>query len=228
MLFWIICATLVAAIAFALALTLIRPRGQAQPAGAQDLQVYRAQLAEVDKDLARGVLSPEEAARSRVEISRRLLDADRALQAAGRAAEAPRRGTVAAAVLVVAVLTGAFALYDRLGAAGLPDAPLAGRLAGAEARYQARPDQAAAEATAAAERKAAEARAAAAGRPVPQPDPQYLELMPRGPMIRRGWRCCRKTRWRWAITAPDGRRSGGLSRSRATGPRRRITPVWAS
>ncbi|WP_444430673.1 c-type cytochrome biogenesis protein CcmI [Rhodobacter capsulatus] len=107
MLFWIICATLVAAIAFALALTLLRPRGQGLPAGAQDLQVYRAQLAEVEKDLARGVLSPEEAARSRVEISRRLLEADRALQAAGTAAaEAPRRGTVAAAALVVAALAG--------------------------------------------------------------------------------------------------------------------------
>lgn len=180
MLFWIICATLVAAIAFALALTLLRPRGQALPAGAQDLQVYRAQLAEVEKDLARGVLSPEEAARSRVEISRRLLEADRALQAAGTAAaEAPRRGTVAAAALVVAALAGAFAIYDRLGAAGLPDAPLAGRLAEAETLYQARPDQAAAEATAAAERKAAEAQAAAAGNPVPQPDPKYLELMER-------------------------------------------------
>lgn len=179
MLFWIICATLVAAIAFALALTLIRPRGQAAPAAAQDLQVYRAQLAEVENDLARGVLSPDEAARSRLEISRRLLEADRAVQAAGDGAEAPRKLTLVAAGGVVLMLAGAFVLYDRLGAAGQPDAPLALRLASAEATYRARPDQASAEKTAAADRKATEAKAAAAGHPEPAPDPNFLALMER-------------------------------------------------
>lgn len=179
MLFWIICATLVAAIAFALALTLIRPRGQAAPAAAQDLQVYRAQLAEVENDLARGVLSPDEAARSRLEISRRLLEADRAVQAAGDGAEAPRKLTLVAAGGVVLMLAGAFVLYDRLGAAGQPDAPLALRLASAEATYRARPDQASAERTAAADRKATEAKAAAAGHPEPAPDPNFLALMER-------------------------------------------------
>jgi len=174
MLFWIICATLVAAIAFALALTLIRPRGAAAPAAAQDLQVYRNQLAEVDKDLARGVLSPEEAARSRVEISRRLLEADRAVQAEAVGAEAPRRLTLAAAGLVVAMLAGAFVLYDRFGAAGLPDAPMAKRLAEAEQSYAARPDQTSAEAAAEAERKAA-----TAGQTQPEIDPQFAALMER-------------------------------------------------
>lgn len=179
MLFWIICATLVAAIAFALALTLIRPRGASLPAAAQDLQVYRAQLAEVERDLARGVLGAEEAARTRVEISRRLLEADRAAQAEPAAAEAPRGGTLVAAALTVAALSATFVIYDRLGAAGLPDAPLAKRLAEADTLYKARPDQAAAEQAAAADRKAAEAAATAAGRPVPAPDPRFLELMER-------------------------------------------------
>lgn len=179
MLFWIVCATLVAAIAFALALTLIRPRGDALPAEAQDLQVYRAQLAEIEKDLARGVLAADEAARTRVEISRRLLEADRALQAAVAGGDAPRRATLAAAVLTVALLAGAFVLYDQLGAAGQPDAPLAKRLADADALYRARPDQASAEKTAEADRKDAEAKAAAAGNPVPQPDPKFVELMER-------------------------------------------------
>lgn len=54
-----------------------------------ELAIYRDQLAEVDRDLARGVLDPAEAERTRTEISRRLLAADASARAAG--GDAPPR-----------------------------------------------------------------------------------------------------------------------------------------
>ena len=41
-----------------------------------DIDIYRDQLLEVERDLARGVLDEAEAERTRTEVSRRLLTAD--------------------------------------------------------------------------------------------------------------------------------------------------------
>jgi cytochrome c-type biogenesis protein CcmH len=126
------------------------------------LKVYRDQLSEVDRDLARNVISAAEADRLRTEVSRRLLDADRALQNA-----APRggKGSALPATLLIALLLGAgLYAYDRLGAPGYADLPLATRLARADDTYRNRPSQTEAEAAA----------------PAPEPvktDPQFTELM---------------------------------------------------
>ena len=74
MLFWIIAAALAFAVAGLIAATALRARAADEPGGA-DVAVYRAQLAEVDRDLARGVIGEDEAARLSNEISRRLLAA---------------------------------------------------------------------------------------------------------------------------------------------------------
>jgi cytochrome c-type biogenesis protein CcmH len=110
--------------------------------------VYRDQLREVDKDRARGLIADAEAERLRTEIARRVLEADRALQAADAAAPAPRRGAgvLAALVLAAVVLGGSGVLYLRMGAPGYPDLPLAARLAAAEQYRVGRPRQAEAEA----------------------------------------------------------------------------------
>ena len=101
-LFWTIAGALVVAVAVILAQAL--RRGTEAAEDHPDLRVYRDQLAEVDRDLARGTLAEDEAQRLRVEVSRRLLDADRALQKT-----APRsagRGTLIGAGVVVALLLG--------------------------------------------------------------------------------------------------------------------------
>jgi cytochrome c-type biogenesis protein CcmH len=67
---------------FLILLAFLRPRAGASPAAAYDLQVYRDQLKEVDRDVERGILTEAEAARARTEVSRRILEADRALQEA--------------------------------------------------------------------------------------------------------------------------------------------------
>lgn len=109
------------------------------------LRVYRDQLAEVDRDLARGVISGDEAARIRVEVSRRVLDAGRQSDLAvyKPSAQAPVASAVVGGALLAAV-----AGYYWLGAPGYPDLPLASRLDRAQAAYDSRPDQAQAEAVA--------------------------------------------------------------------------------
>lgn len=75
-LFWLICAALVAiALAFVLPTLL-----QRAPAPAQDnekeanVEIYRDQLRELDADLANGIVSPEQYRQDRDEIERRLLE----------------------------------------------------------------------------------------------------------------------------------------------------------
>lgn len=100
-----------------------------------DQAVYRDQLQELERDVARGVLTQAEAAAARLEIQRRLLAADRLPAAASRLSRSP---VLAAAVFIVIGL-GSLGLYLRLGAPGVPDEPFGsrpGELASADARQQ--------------------------------------------------------------------------------------------
>ena len=152
MLFWIVAGTLSALVALLLARPLLRA-GVAVPQASPDQAIYRDQLAEVERDLARGVLAPEEAERARVEIARRLLAADRAGPVALR--EAPHRAALVMAALTAGlVVMGSLFLYAALGRPGDPDQPRATRLAEAQRLYEARPSQAEAEAQVAATRTA--------------------------------------------------------------------------
>ena len=163
--FWILAAALTAITALAILSPLRRGRGGAAPAAAYDLRVYRDQLAEVERDLDRGVIGPDDAQRLRAEIGRKVLDADRR---AALSAPATRGGRALwPAVALAAMLAGAVALYLREGVPGAPDMPLAERFAAADAAYRDRPSQ-------------AEAEAAAPARPAPdlsQADPEYLAMI---------------------------------------------------
>lgn len=145
--FWIICAALAGVVAFAIAAPLMRrERGEAEPAAAFDLRVYRDQLREVERDLERGLIDASDAERLRVEIGRKVLAADRALEAEAAARRAP--GGWVAIGLLLALLGGSALLYTRIGAPDEPDEPIALRFAEAKANYDKRPTQAQAEATA--------------------------------------------------------------------------------
>ncbi len=125
-------------------------------------QIYRAQLVEITRDLARGTIVQAEADRLRAEVARRLLDLDRKAAAPSRRAMTPK-ARVLTALLVGAVGLGTLALYARIGQPGMPDMARADRLAAAEAAYQNRPTQAAAEAQAPARQV--------------NPDPELLALL---------------------------------------------------
>jgi cytochrome c-type biogenesis protein CcmH len=143
--FWIIAAAGAALVTVLLARALTRGAGMpAQTGAAHDVQVYRDQLAEVERDVARGVLPEADAARVRTEISRRILAADAAGQIVVAAGGKP--SPVVTSVISVVLLGGSLALYWQLGAPGYGDLALQDRIARAEDMRLNRPDQATAEA----------------------------------------------------------------------------------
>lgn len=147
MTFWIITSVMALAAAALLTLALMRARGSAGPTAAYDLQVYRDQLKEVDRDLARGVIGEADAERIRAEVSRRILAADAAVRKSQGGSGQPQAVTMVAAVaLAVLMIGGSVLLYRAIGAPGYGDLGLKFRLAMAEEARDTRPDQAAAEA----------------------------------------------------------------------------------
>lgn len=122
---WAIFAAMTAlAMAFVL-VPLLRGRAKVAARADYDLAVYKDQLAELDRDLERGVLTADQAGAARVEIQRRMLAA---AEAGGKAADAaPRRILAPAAVVAVLLPVAAFGLYAVLGSPRLPDVPHAGR-----------------------------------------------------------------------------------------------------
>lgn len=149
MAFWIITSALTLVIASLFALALLRgPRRETESAD-YDLRVYRDQLTEIDRDLARGVLTAADAQRVRAEVSRRILAADDALtDAKSNSGGAPK---VLAACIAVVLAVGSFALYRGVGttygfgAPGYGDLALSERIESAEARRKDRPSQVQAE-----------------------------------------------------------------------------------
>jgi cytochrome c-type biogenesis protein CcmH len=144
MFFWIIATLLALAVAASLALPLIGRRFRQVDKG-QASAIYKDQLAEVDRDLARGVIDADEAERVRTEIARRLLAADRERPLAS--GDAPHRVNVfAAGLAVLAITLATFGLYRMIGSPGYGDQPRAARIAAADAMRASRPSQAEAEA----------------------------------------------------------------------------------
>ncbi len=95
------------------------------PARAQfDRAVYRDQIKELERDVARGLIDADQAATARLEIERRLLAADARPEAAPvRSAGSPRLA-IALALGLPAV---AALIYLALGSPGVPDQPDAAR-----------------------------------------------------------------------------------------------------
>jgi cytochrome c-type biogenesis protein CcmH len=125
MILWIAFAALAAAVCLPLLLALRRAPGKGAERAA--VEIYRDQLAELGRDVERGLVAPAEAEAARAEIARRLI---RANAAAGDAsAEGDGRVRNVAAIAIVAMPLAAIALYLVLGSPGVPDQPLAARLA---------------------------------------------------------------------------------------------------
>ncbi len=165
-LFWAVAVLLTLAVVGLLALAVLRARSDA-PAEAHDVSVYRDQLKEVERDLARGVIGAEEADRVRLEVSRRLLEADKAAQTTGDLFATPAPASRALVlVIAVSVLLGAGGVYSMLGAPAMPDQPLKTRLADADAMRDSRPSQ-----------ETFELRTARTFEPPENADPAFLELM---------------------------------------------------
>lgn len=145
--FWIIIiAMALIASAFLGAAVLHGRTGETSPA-AYDLQVYRDQLKEVERDLTRGTIGDGEAGRLRNEVSRRILSADTQLQTSGEDGGQPVIGSrILVGLIALFVVGGSVLYYSETGAPGYPDLGMKTRIAASDAARQALPSQAALEA----------------------------------------------------------------------------------
>jgi cytochrome c-type biogenesis protein CcmH len=92
---------------------------------AYSLAVYRDQLSEVERDLARGVLGAADAEAARAEIARRIL----ALKPSHTETGTGTMPHVSATVAILLLPVAAWGLYWQLGSPSLPDQPFAERTA---------------------------------------------------------------------------------------------------
>jgi cytochrome c-type biogenesis protein CcmH len=126
-LLWASFAVMTAGVLIALLRPLTRlPHTADVPPASADIAVYKAQLAEIDADLARGLIQPAEAEIARREIARRLLAA--APQTPDAVAPAMALRPVALG-LMAGLPVAAIASYLALGAPHLPAEPFATRKA---------------------------------------------------------------------------------------------------
>jgi cytochrome c-type biogenesis protein CcmH len=102
---------------------ILRGRG-AGSRDAYNLAVYRDQLAEIDRDVGRGVIDPDQAEAAKSEIARRILALT---PSAGAAAASSSTPLAVAAVAIILLPFVAWTLYWNLGSPTLPDQPYAAR-----------------------------------------------------------------------------------------------------
>ena len=126
MIFWLAMAGLTAAVMAALVWPMIRRTPEAASRAQFDAAVYRDQLAELERDAARGAIGPAEAEAARNEVSRRILStlAGNA-GGTGVSSKQPWRSALIAGLIVPLV---AVPIYLWSGSPGAPDLPLQARL----------------------------------------------------------------------------------------------------
>lgn len=126
LLLWVIFAGLTALVLFALLRPLTRAKEADAARAAFDASVYRDQLAELESDRERGLLSEADAEAARVEIARRLLGADAQESPSDRRQSIAARSVAVALAVLLPVL--GLSLYLLYGSPRLSDQPLVARL----------------------------------------------------------------------------------------------------
>jgi cytochrome c-type biogenesis protein CcmH len=129
---WLIFALLTAAAVMSVLWPLARrPRGVGR--ATIDVAIYKAQLAEIERDEAQSLVAPEDARGAKAEAARRLMAAAEVFPEPARAASSNRVWPVAIAVLIF-VPAVSLSLYATIGHPELPDDPLSARLDAPPAR----------------------------------------------------------------------------------------------
>ncbi len=124
---WFVMAGMAALAALAVIWPLVRTpsrRGERDHA-ADETSFYRAQLEEIQRDVARGLLPQTEAASARAEVARRLLSASTEMRQSAYSRSGLRLSVAVGFAVVVPAI--AFLLYAHLGQPAMPDEPLASR-----------------------------------------------------------------------------------------------------
>ncbi len=121
---YIIAGLLTALVVAGLLHPLLRQRRETESRSAEELEVYKAQLADIERDLAAGTLAAEEAATARREVEHRILAADSERR---RRVTQGRPAKRLALVLLIALPIAGPGLYLLLGNPDLPAQPHAER-----------------------------------------------------------------------------------------------------
>jgi cytochrome c-type biogenesis protein CcmH len=125
--FWVVAALLTLGASLAILLPMLRAERRAAGTDAYDIEVYRDQLSELERDAGRGLIRPAEAEEARAEIARRILRAGKA-EKSDEPTVRGKSGRVLASVAVLAVPLVSWSFYGVLGSPDLPPEPLAARL----------------------------------------------------------------------------------------------------
>jgi cytochrome c-type biogenesis protein CcmH len=130
---WILFSAVTLGVLLILVVPLLRRQTAAPARIAYDIVVYRDQLAEVERDLERGLLNEGQAEAARTEILRRMLAAEdaelEAVQPEYLLTGGRQLRLTTALVILIGVPLGSFGLYSVLGAPSLPGQPYASRQA---------------------------------------------------------------------------------------------------
>jgi cytochrome c-type biogenesis protein CcmH len=123
---WLIFAILTAAAVISILWPLAKS-SRGAPRGAIGVALYKARLAEIERDEAQSLVAPEDAQAAKAEAARRLIAAAEPLMEPAPVSSLKRVWLASVAVLIfVPVLS--FSLYSKIGHPELPDTPLAARL----------------------------------------------------------------------------------------------------
>lgn len=125
MAFWIIVAFLTLAACLAVLLPAVSRRRAESVDADFDLAVYQDQLAELDRDVARGGMNAGEAKEARAEIGRRIL---KLAGEKGVRGTTSRAGRLVATIAVLSVPLASWGIYAATGSPHLPGQPLQARL----------------------------------------------------------------------------------------------------
>lgn len=126
MIFWIVAALILLAATAVVLWPMLRRRSMPGDAADFDVEVYRDQRRQIDKDHRDGLIDDREADAARAEVGRRLLAADaRRSTAPEKPASRPEWNAIAAVGILLPVC--ALLLYSDLGAPGLPGFPYSER-----------------------------------------------------------------------------------------------------
>jgi cytochrome c-type biogenesis protein CcmH len=130
MLFWVTASLLTIGAILSVLLPIARRSAVRERPSSHDLEVYRDQLSELDRDAARGLIGATEAEEARAEIARRILKlSDENAPPAGEAKPGFQAAKAVGFVAVLSVPLVSWGLYSALGSPDLPSKPLAARLA---------------------------------------------------------------------------------------------------
>lgn len=127
---WVVFVVMILAVVAALILPLMRKQAAPSARVDYDVVVYRNQLGEIDRDVDRGVITPDQAEAARAEVHRRMLAAEDAeLEAKNHpsAGFGQRLRIAVIAAIAIAIPAGAAAMYLKIGSPNLPGQPFAHR-----------------------------------------------------------------------------------------------------